>query len=121
MKRRVFTKEFKLEVLQELDSGKTTAQVCREHGLHATMLYRWKKEYEKNPGEAFSGHGNLWKEEAKLAEKDRLIGKLYAENEFLKKAIANLQQQRAEEKEFDFIVIPPTHLLPHKSREAGAP
>lgn len=97
MRRRRFTKEFKLEILMELES-KTLAQVCREHDLVPNVVSRWKKEYESNPYQAFSGNGNLWKESAEIEKYKRLVGQLYAENEFLKKTLDALQRRRAEEK-----------------------
>jgi len=30
VKRRVFSREFKLRVIREIDAGKTQAQICRE-------------------------------------------------------------------------------------------
>lgn len=59
MKRRRFTREFKLEILRELES-KTQAQVCREHELVPNVVSRWRKAYNSNPHQAFSGNGNLW-------------------------------------------------------------
>lgn len=95
-RRRNFTRDFKLSILSEL-SIKSTAEVCREHNLHPVMVHLWKKQYRENPEKAFSGQGNLWKPEAEVAKYERLVGKLYAENEFLKKTIRNLQELRAEE------------------------
>lgn len=95
--RRTFTKEFKLSVLREL-GVKKLVEVCREHGLHHTVIRRWKKEYGKHPQEAFSGYGNPWKEDAKLSHYERLVGQLYAENAFLKKALDALRQHLAEER-----------------------
>lgn len=94
--RRSFTRDFKLSILSEL-SVKSMAEVCREHNLHPTMVHIWRKEYHKNPEKAFSGKGNLWKPEAEIAKYERLVGKLYAENEFLKKTIRSLQELQAEE------------------------
>lgn len=94
--RRSFTRDFKLSVLSEL-SVKSMAEVCREHNLHPVMVHLWKKQYRKNPEKAFSGKGNLWNPEAEVAKYERLVGKLYAENEFLKKNIRNLQELQAEE------------------------
>ncbi len=84
--RRAFTREFKRRIIEQL-RVKSAAEVCREHEIGPNLLSRWKREYEENPGEAFQGNGHLWKWKAKLAEKDRLIGQLYAENELLKKSI----------------------------------
>ena len=97
MKRRIFSREFKLSLLQELES-KSAAQICREQELHPVLLSSWKRDYEKDPAHAFSGRGNAWKEEAKIARYERLIGQLYAEIALLKKTAALLQQRRAEEK-----------------------
>ena len=61
------------------------AQICREHSLGGSLVSKWKKEYGSNPKEAFKGNGNLWKEDAKIAQYERLVGQLYAENAFVKK------------------------------------
>lgn len=95
--RKSFTREFKLSVLRDLD-GKPLAQVCREHELRPTLVSRWQREYRENPREAFSGNGKLYKQDAKIAKYERLLGQLYAENAFLKKALEKLQQLQAEEK-----------------------
>ncbi len=97
MKKRNYSREFKLSVLQEL-GYKPVAQICREKDVQQCLVSRWKKEYESNPQKAFSGKGNLWKEEAELAKYERLVGQLYAENAFLKKALESLQQHLAEER-----------------------
>ena len=95
--KRKFTREFKLSILQELES-KRMAQICREHSLGESLVSKWKKEYSSNPKEAFKGNGNLWKEDAKIAQYERLVGQLYAENAFLKKVYESLKQQIAEER-----------------------
>lgn len=97
--RRRHTREFKISVIRELESGKNLAQLSRENNLHPTMISRWKLEYRKNPESAFSGNGNIYKDAAKNQELERLVGRLYAENEFLKKALSILEKKRQEEKE----------------------
>ena len=96
--RKKFTKDFKLMVVGELDAGKSVAEVSRLHEVHPNMLHRWRRELRSNPKEAFAGQGNTWKLEAKLAERERLIGQLYAENALLKKAIADRMQFQAEQR-----------------------
>lgn len=95
--KRKFTREFKLSILQELES-KRMSQICREHSLRESLVSKWKKDYSSNPKEAFKGNGNLWKEDAKIAQYERLVGQLYAENAFLKKVYESLKQQIAEER-----------------------
>lgn len=94
--RRKFTREFKLSVIQQSGSC-SVAEICREYDIQANLFHRWKKEYESNPHEAFQGNGKAWKNEAKLAKYERLIGQLYAENALLKKSIAHLTALKAEE------------------------
>ncbi len=97
-KRRTFKREFKIKVLREIENGKSQAQVCREYDLHPVMVNRWSKEYKKYPDTAFKGRGNLYKEDARIAELERLVGRLYAENEFLKKALNTLEKRAQEER-----------------------
>ncbi|MDW7726312.1 MAG: transposase [Candidatus Methanoperedens sp.] len=54
--RKKFTREAKITLLRELDNGKSSAQVCRENGIHPSMLSNWKREYKENPVTAFSGN-----------------------------------------------------------------
>jgi transposase len=98
IKRRIYTRDFKISLLRELEAGKNLAQLSRENNIHPTMISRWKQEYEKNPDNAFSGNGNTYKEAAQIAELERLVGKLYSENDFLKKALTTLEKRVLEEK-----------------------
>jgi len=95
--RRKYTREFKLAIINELES-KPISEVCREHNIHQVLISKWRKDYKTNPQKAFSGSGNIWKEEAELAKYQKLVGQLYAENAFLKKTLEVLHQRRAEEK-----------------------
>lgn len=97
MDRRSFSREFKLSVMRELEAGKPVVEVCRQHSLKKDVVYRWKKEYRKNPGLAFSGPGNVSTVEARNAELERMVGRLYEENQLLKKAIQSLERLRAEQ------------------------
>ncbi len=97
LERRRFSREFKLRVLEELEGGKSMAQVCREHDLTRFLVSRWRREYDENPGSAFAGNGKTCKDEARAKELERLLGQLYAENDFLKRALANLKKKASEE------------------------
>jgi len=96
--RRRFTREFKISVIRDIDAGKPLVQVARENSLHPILIAKWKKEYFENPKHAFSGNGRMYKEEARNAELERLVGRLYAENEFLKKALKILEERIYEER-----------------------
>jgi transposase len=96
--RRRFSREFKVQVLRELGSGKDMAELCREHNITRFLVARWRREYEASPGLAFSGNGNPSKEASKIAELEKIVGQLYVENDFLKRVLANLKQKDAEER-----------------------
>ena len=96
--RAIYTKEFKLAILSQIESGIPLAQVARENGLHPALVGRWKKEFMDNPEKAFSGSGLPYKDQARIAELERMVGKLYAENEFLKKTLEKMNGRVEEEK-----------------------
>ena len=90
IKRRTFSKEFKLHVLREVASGKTAAEVARQYQVHPNLLSRWRTQYETYADEAFGGSGNIRSDTARLAAQERRIVQLLAENELLKKALSRL-------------------------------
>lgn len=95
-KRRRFTQEFKVSLMRELESGRNMAELCREHELHPSLVSKWRRQWQNNPELAFSGRGNASTSNAKIAELERLVGRLYAENAFLKKALLGLENLVAE-------------------------
>jgi len=90
LKKRVFTKEFKLKVVHEVDAGKPAAQVAREHQLNPNTLAKWRKQYRQSQDRAFAGKGRAYTEEARVAELERMVGRLTMENDLLKKVLHKL-------------------------------
>lgn len=43
--RRLFTDEFKQQLIAEIDGGKKLIDVAKEHGLQPSQLSLWKKKY----------------------------------------------------------------------------
>lgn len=91
--RRVFTREFKLAAIKELESGKPLAYVARRLEINPNLLYRWKRDFQKHPSKAFSGHGKRMLAESREAELERKIGQLTMENDFLKKVVTAFEEQ----------------------------
>jgi transposase len=89
--RRKFTREFKLQVLAEIAAGKSIAQAAREHQLHPTLISRWQKQHRQYAGRAFAGNGHSYTDEARIAELERMVGRLTMENDLLKKALQRLE------------------------------
>jgi len=90
MRGRTHSREFKLEIVRQLASGeKRPAQVCREHNLAASMVARWRQEYDTRREAAFAPLEPTPTQalEAKVAELERFCGQLAMENTVLKKAL----------------------------------
>lgn len=91
--RRIFSREFKLAAIEQIESGKSLARVARELEVHENVLRRWKKEIQQYPSRAFSGNGNV-RSSNREAELERKIGQMTLENDFLKKALQRVEEQR---------------------------
>ena len=84
--RRTFTKELKCRVVEEILAESTTmAAQCRKYNIAYPLLARWKKDYAdgKLNNEPTTEVG--YKD--KIAELERMIGRLAMDNELLKKAL----------------------------------
>ena len=91
LKRRQFTREFKLQVIREVEAGKPVAQVARTHRVHPTQVGKWQQLHRRYAAEAFAGNGRAYQDEAKVAELERMVGQLTMENALLKKALLQLE------------------------------
>jgi len=68
--------------------GKTLAQVSRENGIHPSFVVKWKKEYCKDPENAFSGNGRAykWLRRSKTGQMNVIAG-IDVRNEILRIAV----------------------------------
>ena len=87
-----------MSILSQVETGVPIAQVARENGLHPTLVEGWKKEYLDNPEKFLRGPGYLHKDQARVTELERMVSKLYTENEFLKKTLKTMNERVEEEK-----------------------
>src|SRR5688572_576133 len=93
IKRRQFTKDFKLHVLRELEAGTSIAQAARQHQLHPNVIRKWRDQFARYGDRAFAGNGHAYTDDARVAELERLIGQLTVENSFLKKVLSTLEHK----------------------------
>jgi transposase-like protein len=94
-KRRKFSGQFKAEVVLALLTGeKTSAELCREHGITSQTLGNWKQQFLANASRAFEGGGSENGDEKRIAELERMVGKLAVQLEITKKASAILKSGR---------------------------
>jgi transposase len=87
--RRKYTREFKLEAVDLLEtSGKSASQIERELGIGGGCLSRWKREFGEEGEHAFPGHGRLPPDQERLRHLERENEILRQERDILKKAVA---------------------------------
>jgi transposase-like protein len=81
--RRKFTAAFKAQVMLELLSGvMTSAELCREHQIVASVLADWKAIFLRHAPEAFESPAHLnGQEVTQMVELERLVGRLTRKND----------------------------------------
>ena len=97
MKKRVFSREFKLEVIRLWTSGeKRLAQLCREHGLCETVVRRWREQYEQHGERAFqNGHAadpEPADDKGRISMLEAALVRVTLENQFLRHALDTLRK-----------------------------
>jgi len=96
--RRQFTPEFKAEVvLQYLSGQKSAAEICREHQMKDSVFYRWKDEFLAGAAQAFAREAGSQEQGAnvqRIAELERMVGRLTMELDAAKKASKLLSYRR---------------------------
>jgi transposase-like protein len=86
-KRRKFSPEFKSQVALQLLSGEQgMAELCRAHQLTSQTINTWKQQLVATAPQAFEKGGDGSAEQERIAELERMVGKLTMELEIAKKA-----------------------------------
>jgi transposase len=93
VKRRTFSRDFKLKVIREVEAGKSQAQVAREYQVTENTISKWRRQQRQYQDRAFAGRGRAYTDEARLHELERMVGRLTMENDFLKKLLARLEAE----------------------------
>ena len=85
--RRKFTPEFKAQVVLEmLSEHKSAGQLSREYGIKDSVISRWKQEFiERSPSLFGAGASSYDDRDQRIAELERMIGRLVLELEASKK------------------------------------
>ena len=93
-KRRVYTREFKLEAVRlASEDGISVAQVARDLGVNENTLHKWKQQLREDPEQAFPGKGRMKPLEDENRRLRRELQKARQEVVFLKKAAVWLAQE----------------------------
>lgn len=87
--RRSFSAEFKAKVVLELITGeKGLMQASREYGIKDAVLSRWKQEFLAKAGQVFEQPKEVQEKEERIAELERMVGKLTMQLELSKKVLS---------------------------------
>lgn len=98
MAKRTFDREFKLQVVRELERGeKRISQICREHGLCQTLVRRWREQYaERGENAWLASQPGMHVErdaEARVGALESALGRAHLEIEFLRHALKRLEKR----------------------------
>ncbi len=88
LKRRQFTREFKLQVVREVDVGKPMAQAARQHQINPNTVAKWRKQLRQYPQTAFAEQGRAYTDEARVAELERIGRSPHHGKRFAKKSLS---------------------------------
>jgi len=91
-KKRNYTQEFKLQVLQEADAGVPMSELTRKYEIGIGVIYRWRRQFKSSPSNPFPGNGSRNTDRARIAELERMVGRLTMQNEFLKNLNERLKE-----------------------------
>jgi transposase-like protein len=93
--RRKFTPEFKARVVLEmLTEEKSAAQASREYGIKDSVLSRWKQEFIERSPKLFEQGSTIDDSDRRIAELERMIGRLALDLEMANKVSRYLSSSR---------------------------
>src|SRR5919109_325574 len=94
-RRRTFTAAFKAQVvLERLSGAKSRVELCREHQIASAVLAEWTAIFLRRAASVFDSPAFPHDQEAmRVAELERLVGRVTRENAIFKKATTILPQR----------------------------
>jgi len=94
--KRSFDREFKLQVVRHLLGGeKRLSQLCREHQLSATLVRRWKEQYDAAGEAAWPESSHLVvgaDPEQRIRELEAALGRAHLEIDLLRRALKQAEK-----------------------------
>jgi transposase len=87
--RKSYTKQFKLDVIQQSYQRENISELASELGLKPALIYKWRGAYGAGSTERFPGKGveSLTPEQAELRRLKNELAETRMERDILKKAI----------------------------------
>jgi transposase len=88
-RRKRYDAQFKLDALRLIESSdRSIGDIAQDLGIRRELLYKWKRELEADPKNAFPGKGKLKPEEEQLRQLQQELKRVTEERDILKKALA---------------------------------
>src|SRR6476660_6502326 len=111
-RRRSITPQFKAQVVLEvLASLKSPSEVARQHKLKPELITRWKDIALEGLESLFQGDGQRGQDQDRIAELERMVGRLTMELEVAKKASALLPSALRRDGGASFAALAAGHLF----------
>jgi transposase len=89
LRRRRFDAQFKLDAIRLIqDTSRTVRDIAKDLDVRPELLYRWQRELEQNPEQAFPGKGKLKPEQDRIRQLEQELARVKQERDILKKALA---------------------------------
>ena len=87
--RKTYTKQFKLDVIQQSYQRENIRDLASELGLRPALIYKWRAAYGAGPDDSFPGKGveKLTPDQRKVRELEAELAETRMERDILKKAI----------------------------------
>jgi len=87
--RKIYDASFKTKAVELSNERTNISELARELGIKASMLYKWRKEYQQFGTGSFPGNGKLklTPEQEKIHELEKKLKDAELERDILKKAI----------------------------------
>ena len=87
--RKIYDTAFKTKVVELSNERSNITELARELGIRATMLYKWRKDYEQFGSGSFPSKGTLKQtpEQKIISELEAKLKDAELERDILKKAI----------------------------------
>ena len=103
--KRNFSREFKLQVCHEIDSGlKTQAQASREYMVGSNLISQWMQQYRQDPVNCFAGSGvhqsGVKNESTRIKQLEAALGRATLENQILREANEILKKIQINQNKF---------------------
>ncbi len=89
MKTPLFTESQIINILKQAEAGTPVLEICREHGMSAASLYKWRRKYG-------GMDASMMTQMKELEDENRRIKKMYAEEKLKAEIISGTMQKSSE-------------------------